>query len=188
MRWQACVQKVHPPCPSRLLLLQRSLGKHANEGGRESCSILILHGWRILWNECELFSPPLLLLPVFIFLLSKKPPPFEAWAEAVDPCPAAPPNDKIKPHVPIVDHWVWIPLELRLSLIGLEDWEPERINGFCWSGQGWPQREWPCVFVPVRVISSALTGEEELKEGQIYPAFTESASGPVNGGRTGHTK
>lgn len=45
-----------------------------------------------------------------------------------------------------------------------------------------------CVFVPVRVGSSAAVGEEELKEGQIYPAFTASASEPVNGGGTRHIK
>lgn len=32
-----------------------------------------------------------------------------------------------------------------------------------------------CVFVPVRVSSPAPTGEEELKEGQIYTALTASA-------------
>lgn len=38
-----------------------------------------------------------------------------------------------------------------------------------------------CVFVPVRVSSSAPTGEEELKEEQIYPALTASAYRPLNG-------
>lgn len=43
-----------------------------------------------------------------------------------------------------------------------------------------------CVFVPVHVSSSAPTGEEELKEGQIYPALTTSAYRPLNGGGTKH--
>lgn len=46
------------------------------------------------------------------------------------------------------DRWVWIHSEHWLSLIGLKDWKPERMNGFCWSIQGWTQRErqWvPCV-------------------------------------------
>lgn len=45
-----------------------------------------------------------------------------------------------------------------------------------------------CVFVPVHVSSSAPTGEEELKEGQIYPALTTSAYRPLNGGGTKHIK
>lgn len=39
-----------------------------------------------------------------------------------------------------------------------------------------------CVFMPVRVSASALVGEEELKERQIYPALTASASRPVSSG------
>lgn len=45
-----------------------------------------------------------------------------------------------------------------------------------------------CVFVPVRVSSSAPTGEEELKEGQICPALTSSTYRPLNSGGTKHIK
>lgn len=178
MRWQCCVHNVQPPCPSRLLLLQRSLGKHANERGREICSILILHAWHILWNEWELFSVPLLFLPVF-FSSFEETAPSEVWAEAVDTCPTAPPNEKKQKKT-----------QATCSKCGLNSLEaqavtnrPERVRA--WKDK-WLLLKHPrmdtkkmavrvCVFVPVRVSSPAPTGEEELKEGQIYTALTASA-------------
>lgn len=180
MRWQCCVHNVQPPCPSRLLLLllllQRSLGKHANERGREIYSILILHAWHILWNEWELFSVPLLFLPVFFLLLKK--------------------------HHLRCGQKQWILAQLHLlikkkkkpqatcSKCGLNSLEaqavtnrPERVRA--WKDK-WLLLKHPrmdtkkmavrvCVFVPVRVSSPAPTGEEEPKEGQIYTALTASA-------------
>lgn len=67
-------------------------GKTCKWGGRETCSILILHGWQILLNECELFSVPLFHLPIFSSSF-KETPQSEVWA-AVDTCPTAPPHEK----------------------------------------------------------------------------------------------
>lgn len=61
-----------------------------------------------------------------------------------------------KKNKPLVPSVVWIPSKLRLSLIGLKEWEPERINGFCWSIQGWTQRKWQCVFVCLCQCVTAL--------------------------------
>lgn len=180
MRWQCCVHNVQPPCPSRLLLLlQRSLGKHANERGREFSSILILHAWHILWNEWELFSVPLLFLPGLSFLLLKKHHHLRCGQK----------------------QWILAQMHLLMekkkkktqatcSKCGLNSLEAQAVTNrparvTAWKDK-WLLLKHPrmdtkkmavrvCVFVPVRVSSPAPTGEEELKEGQIYTALTASA-------------
>lgn len=173
MRWQGCVQNVQCPCLSRLFLLQQSLGKHANEGGREMCSILILHGWHILWNKLVIFCPSASF--TCFFLLWKKRPQSEVWAEAVNTCTTAPPNGKKKTSH-LFQVWFEFP-KLWLLLIGLKEWEPERINGFCWSVQGWTQRKRQCVFVYLCPCLSALPPLWVRKEGQSYPALTPQLPG-----------
>lgn len=136
-------------------------GKTCKWGGREIRSILIIHGWRMLWNECESLSFRSFVLFLNFFFLSWRNASgwgtnriqlgscklAEAMLLAMDTCLSASSSEK-KPAVLSEDRWVWIPSEHWLSLIGLKDWEPERMNGFCWSLQGWTQRErqWvPCV-------------------------------------------
>lgn len=118
-------------------------GKTCKWGGREMCSILILHGWHILWNEWELFSVPLLPLPVFFLHLKKH----HHLRCGQKQWILARLHLLMKKNKPLVPSVVWIPSKLRLSLIGLKEWKPERINGFCWSVQGWTQRKWQCMFV-----------------------------------------
>lgn len=73
------------------------------------------------------------------------------------------------------DRWAWIPSEHWLSLIGPKDWEPERMNGFCWK-VGYKERGCACVCT----CACQLLGKKNVESGQKYSAITASTSRPVN--------
>lgn len=182
-KWEGCVQNARSPCPSRLLLLHWSLGKHANEGGGRrvpflSCMI------GIYYEMNESYCLSLFFLYLFFFSSFEETPPSEVWAEAVDICPTAPPNEQKKKK------------QATCFKCGLNSPEAQAVANRPKRVRAWKDKRLllkrprmdtkkmavsVCVFVPVRVSSSAPTGEEELKEEQIYPALTASAYRPLNG-------
>lgn len=182
-KWEGCVQNARSPCPSRLLLLHWSLGKHANEGGGRrvpflSCMI------GIYYEMNESYCLSLFFLYLFFFLLLKKHHHLRCgqkqWIFAQLLLPM---NKKKKKQATCFKCGLNSPEAQAVAN------RPERVRA--WKDKRLllkrPRMDTKkmavsvCVFVPVRVSSSAPTGEEELKEEQIYPALTASAYRPLNG-------
>lgn len=158
-------------------------GKTCKWGGRETCSILIMHDWHILWNEWELLSVPLLPLPVFFFFFWRN---TTIWG--VGRSSGYLPNCS--------SQWTKKKKQATCFKCGLNSPEAQAVANRPERVRAWKDKRLllkrprmdtkkmavsVCVFVPVRVSSSAPTGEEELKEEQIYPALTASAYRPLNG-------
>lgn len=90
----------------------------------------------------------------------------------------------------------WIPSERWMSLIGLKDWKPEWMNGFCWSLQGWTQKERQrvqCVFVWVGACTFQhpcpyRTDRGTSNRRQKYSARAASTSRPIKQSVEEHDK
>lgn len=182
-KWEGCVQNARSPCPNRLLLLHWSLGKHANEGGGRrvpflSCMIGIYYEM----NESYCLSLFFLYLFFFFFFWRNT----TIWG--VGRSSGYLPNCS--------SQWTKKKKQATCFKCGLNSPEAQAVANRPERVRAWKDKRLllkrprmdtkkmavsVCVFVPVRVSSSAPTGEEELKEEQIYPALTASAYRPLNG-------